>query len=51
MRLRVCTGHVAKRGFYAIFINYLCYFCEPNYYVLLAELKTIDLRLISSPHI
>jgi hypothetical protein len=28
MRLRVCTGPVAGRGFYAIFMNYLRYLCE-----------------------
>jgi hypothetical protein len=28
MRLRMCTGPVAGRDFYAIFINYLCYLCE-----------------------
>jgi hypothetical protein len=28
MRLRVCTGPAAERGFYAISINYLCYFCK-----------------------
>jgi hypothetical protein len=28
MRLRVCTGPVSGRGFYAISINYLRYFYE-----------------------